>query len=210
MPINYVSYQGKKYSIQAFTQSVLTESSFITKDEKIDLSLDISKFSSGRDGKQTDTLLGFIKYFDENLNFIKEKVASITDEEILFTNLSSPKSKMSYHLTDTEGVILKKICLGMIGKKEEMLPNKLFFENVSPDSKDDGEINKLKLEINKINENKNHDIWKITEQMKENLCNSNMTQQSLEDLNPYYGNDKDIYERLNKYIQFVREDKKSE
>ena len=117
---------------------------------------------------------------------------------------------MSYHLTDTEGVILKKICLGMIGKKEEMLPNKLFFENVSPDSKDDGEINKLKLEINKINENKNHDIWKITEQMKENLCNSNMTQQSLEDLNPYYGNDKDIYERLNKYIQFVREDKKSE
>ena len=98
----------------------------------------------------------------------------------------------------------------MIGKKEEMLPNKLFFENVSPDSKDDGEINKLKLEINKINENKNHDIWKITEQMKENLCNSNMTQQSLEDLNPYSGNDKDIYERLNKYIKFVREDKKSE
>ena len=100
IPINYVAYQGKRYSIPAFAQLVLTNNDFIIKDAKVDLSLDISRFSSGRDGKNTDTLLGFIKYFDEKLDFVRENVASIADEEILFTNLSDLQSNESYHLTD--------------------------------------------------------------------------------------------------------------
>lgn len=205
-PINYVDYKGKIYSIQAFTQLALLGKDFVN--EKIDISLDISRFASGRDGKATDTLEGFIKYFEKNLSFTKEKVASISDEEVLFTKLPSSGVDNSYSLTAIEGVILKKMCLGIIGKKEKEIPNKLEFQ-IKDTDRETEELKELKNVVGEINSNKNHKIWKIIEKTKENLCTSKMKQQDLEVLNVYAGNEKEKYEELKEYLVYRRDEEKT-
>ncbi len=213
MAINYVDYNEKRYSIQAFTQLALLDKSFIINGMKIDLSLDISRFASGRDGKATDTLEGFLKCCGSDLGFIKENVASISDEEILFTNLHLQEHSCSYTLNKYEGLILKKICLGMIGKKADKLPNELKFEEIKEENESfDKELKELENVVNVINSNENHKIWKIVETVKENLVKSKNTQQGLEELNTYSSsqNDKINYEGFSKYIHFKRGEKVNE
>jgi hypothetical protein len=214
VPINYVDYNEKRYSIQAFTQMKLSDDNFIVEGNKIDLSLDISRFALGRDGKDTDTLEGFLKYFDSNLDFSKEKVASISDEEILFTKLPDVSEEYEYTLDKIEGVILKKICLRMIGKNVDTIAGKIEF--IAGDSQNDSiecdknkqELNELNKEVKAVNDNINHPIWKIIEYVKDNITKSKKKPQDLEELNVYSGNDKTIYENLKNHVAFKIEGEK--
>lgn len=208
-PVNYVEYKGRIYSIQAFTQLALINKDFIS--DKYNISLDISRFASGRDGKSTDTLRGFIKLFNKNSGLSKkpdlslENAGSIADEEILFTAL--PQTDNEYTLSDLEGIILKVMCLSMIGKKEDELPNKIVFNN-KENEKDTDELNGLRDKIDEINNDRNHKIWKIVSKMKDTLSK---TQRGVENLDPYSGDfNKRRYDELKEYISFEREDKKNE
>ena len=199
VPINYVDYDRKRYSIQAFAQKVLSDRNSIKKGNEIKLSLDISRFASGRDGKATDTLEGFLKYFDRNNEFTKEKVASISDEEVLFSDL--PKAS-SYYLDAEEGVILKKICLSILGKKEKIGPIKIELADVhSQNGEIDGNtIQRLKEEIEKFNKQEGAIVREIVEAVKDNIKKSKMRQEDLKKLKAYSGDDYDIYNKLEKFI----------
>lgn len=200
VPINYVDYDRKRYSIQAFAQKVLSDRNSIKKGNEIKLSLDISRFASGRgDGKATDTLEGFLKYFDRNNEFTKEKVASISDEEVLFSDL--PKAS-SYYLDAEEGVILKKICLSILGKKEKIGPIKIELADVhSQNGEIDGNtIQRLKEEIEKFNKQEGSIVREIVEAVKDNIKKSKMRQEDLKKLKAYSGDDYDIYNKLEKFI----------
>ncbi|MDD5936365.1 MAG: hypothetical protein PUC65_12540, partial [Clostridiales bacterium] len=166
--------------------------SSIVKDNEIKLSLDISRFASGRDGKTIDTLEGFLKYFNPNNEFTKENVASISDEEVLFSDL--PKFSNCFCLDIAEGVILKKICLRMLGTKDIMRPIEV--ELADENSQND----KLEEKINEVNENKNHQVWKIVEVVKDSIKKSKMNQEDLKKLNVYSGKDDTIYNKLDKFI----------
>lgn len=205
VPINYVDYDGKRYSIQAFAQKMLSDRSSIVKDHEIKLSLDISRFASGRNRNEnaTDTLDGFLKYFDQNNGFIQEKVASISDEEVLFSDL--PQASSSYRLDAEEGVILKKICLSILGKKEEMGFIKI--ELADGHSQNDGidedtikKIENLKVKIEEVNNQENHNVRKIVTDVKDNIKKSKMRQDDLKKLKVYSGIDDTIYNKLEKFI----------
>lgn len=203
VPINYVDYDGKRYSIQAFAQKMLSDRSSIVKDIEIKLSLDISRFASGRDGKATDTLEGFLKYFDQNNEFTKENVASISDEEVLFSDL--PEAPSSYHLDAEEGVILKKICLSILGKKEEMGSIKIELadghsQNDRIDENIITKIENLKVKIEEVNNQENHKVRKIVTDVKDNIKKSKMGQADLKELKAYSGNHNDMYNQLEKFI----------
>jgi hypothetical protein len=210
MAINYVDYMGVRYSIQAFTQLALSNTEFVKEGKKVDLSLDISRFASGRDEKpdkkpdkkpDTDCLEGFLKYISENSvnSFIKENVASISDGEILFTKLPDlPDDKFpKCSLTKVEGMILKKIFLEGIQREKRQCYCELKLDDKRSDFQD--EVEKIKSVINGI-KNKDHKIWKILKdagfdkmsQMSEMSCNN------LKKLNQYDGNKND--QGNNKYV----------
>lgn len=219
MPINYVDYNGKRYSIQAFTQLVLTNAEFVFKDKEsiIDLSLDISRFASGRDGNGTDSLEGFIKYFGNNQGLTKETVASTSDEEILFTKL--PDTPSNYQLDWLDGVNLKIMCLAMVGKKDK-LPNQLKFIDGIDKNKlqrmiadlQDPQIKKIddlekKIEnINNVIKNEKSEksaVGEIFSKVKENVTNSEMAREKIEALEPYENTtDKKRYNDFKNYISF--------
>lgn len=135
-------------------------------------------------------------------------MASIADEEVLFTNLPLSEYVNCYSLTAIEGVILKKMCLGIIGKKENEIPNKLEFQ-IKEAHNDTEELKELKKVVDEINSNRNHKIWEIVEKTKENLCISKMKQQDLEELHVYSGNEEKKYEELKKYLVFKRDEEKT-
>lgn len=196
MPVNYVDYNNKRYSIQAFTQLVLSNKNFINRGEKIDLSLDISRFASGRTGTSTDTLEGFIQKVSRlDTSFSRVKVASISEGEILFTKL--PSECTSYTFNAIEGVILKKIYLEIIKRNEdESIPIKI---ELTENNKNTEGVKRLKEVINKINNNKTHSIWNIINKIKNTIYTSRMSTMTiadLEDLNTYTGTDKTEYDRL--------------
>ena len=175
-------------------------SSSIAREKKIELSLDISRFASGRDGKATDTLEGFLKYFDQNNGFIKENVASISDEEILFSD-KLPDCTKEYDIDAYEGVILKKICLRLLEKKE--IKESIEIELADGESQngriDENTIKKLKEKITEVN-NKNHPVWEIVEGVKNNIKKSKMNQDDLKELKVNSGSDDSFYNKLEKLI----------
>ncbi|RHP47216.1 hypothetical protein [Clostridium sp. AF32-12BH] len=214
-PINYVLYDNKVYSIPAFTQYMLIENNSIK--GPIKLSLDISRFAKGRDGDTSASLEGFLKYFlKEQKSFIKENVASISDGEILFTDLPAPSAK--YTLNAIEGVILKTIFLKIISlkmnmNKEIIIPCTLNFIENSNDTTIDGTrqpnqddlkaLKELKEKIDIVNKNPTHSIWEILKTIQKLIDYSNIKDEraSLEESKPYSGlNDKDLYTNLKNYI----------
>lgn len=185
-PINYVKCSGMIYSIQAFVQLVL-QGGF--NDETIDLSLDISRFASGRDGGGTDSLKGFLNFFNIEKGFVVEKVASISDEEILFTAL--PEMKEEFCLSKAQGVILKKIYLE--GKWQKGNSHCKLEYTIQNDNADFEET--MEKEINKINNEDKHVVWKILDYVKQQYDLKKNNKEELEKLDGYSGNDKCFYEK---------------
>lgn len=186
-PVNYVDYENDRYSIQAFTQFVLQGGS--QKGKNPELSLDISRFASGRDGKEQDSLAGFLDFFATR-EFVRENVASVSDEEILFTTL--PESSAVYRLTQEQGVILKKIFLeGQWQKKGTHCK----VEYRDANEKENDESDNMKAAIREINADENHIVWKILDCIRQQVDWHKISKAVLENLNVYSGNDRIIYER---------------
>ncbi len=199
MPINYVDYREKRYSIQAFTQMALSDENFIKKDDVIALSLDISRFASGREGNGTDTLAGFLRRFTDK-GITVEKVASISDEEILFSNLEG--CSMSYFLDREEGIILKKVCLSLLERKTSTEPIEIKF--VKKIEKNFIDTDRLELKVNEVNENRNHQIWHIIEAVKDNISESKMKSEELKALTMYEGSFCDSYIQYDEFLSVKR------
>lgn len=105
VPVNYIECNERKYSVPAFLQ---IQETLDLKGESIGFAIDMSLFSKGRDGKNTSSLNGFF------LNIIgreisKEKVATISDEEIVLTQL--PDCTNEYKISLSESMLLKKAYL---------------------------------------------------------------------------------------------------
>lgn len=192
-PINYVDYNGRRYSIQAFTQLILQGTLEDTQD--IELSLDISRFSAGRDGTRPDSLEGFLKFFKAG-DFGKEIVGSINDGEILFTKLPEYSNENVYTLNIYQGVILKKIFLNekwLKGEKDK---------HCTLEYKEDGEqsqpqydiVQNMQKTIRETNDRDNP-IWEILDKIKEQYKLSGISRETLEALNQYAEIiDKEIYD----------------
>lgn len=203
-PINYVEYYGKRYSIQAFIQLVESNKDFIKFGSKIDISLDISRFASGRDEENTDGLQGFLNVFiGKNTNFTKENAASISDEEMLFTKL--PVADYSYKLSKYEGVILKKAFLIMMHKEFKIPYEIIFYSNLDLEKED---LKNLKENIEEINKNKEHQIWQILKKVSEIFSESKIYKdKDYEDLKPYGdNNDKEFFDKYKNNIDFIFEE----
>lgn len=159
VPTNYIKTKDKNnseriYSIQAYLQKKKCD------EDVIGLSMDISSFSKGRDGNNTDSLNGFIKEI-VGYEICKEKVASISDGEILYTEL--PEEYEEYYLPTEEAVILKKMYVDWNGTKKEKSKKMLYQIECGLDNVEQDEL--LKSIILKINDtevvNKLNDIMEV-------------------------------------------------
>ncbi len=197
--INYVNYDRKRYSIPAFIQWVLSGNQFEACNDW-NMSLDLSRFSDGRDGNDTDSLVGFLHILTGG-EISREKVASVSDGEILFTKL--PQKYAEYRLSREEGAILKKIILGLRGRKNNALPCTInFVEKLSEKgiNKLSEDKEKLKKAITNVNINKEHDIWKILKFVLENNFDISVKSKELGTLD---GNDRIYYKNMNESIECI-------
>lgn len=182
-PINYVDYNGRRYSIQAFTQKILQGTLEDTQD--IELSLDISRFSAGRDGTRPDSLQGFLKIFEAG-DFIKENVGSIKDGEILFTKLPEYSNENVYTLNKYQGVILKKIFLDekwLKGEKDKHCTLE-YKEDGEQSQPQDDIVQNMQEAVRETNDRDNP-IWEILDKIKEQYKPSGISRETLEALNQY-------------------------
>lgn len=209
--INYIDYSDKRYSIQAFTQLAVSSKDFVKKGDIIGISLDISRFSGRRDGEKTDSLEGFLKFFTKK-GIQKEIVASISDEEILFTKL--PTSSGRYLLTKVEGLILKKIVLEMARKGTDKLPCNLeVTQNRSSSGGVDLSQDKLKeieIEIGQLINNEKHQVWGILGKIKDIFRENKVGTNYLEELETYKGDEKVYFDKYKSNITCKFEEKENE
>lgn len=110
-PINFIKYNDRIYSIQAFMQSVENEEIDISAIN--DFSFDMSVFNNGRgevsgSKKDASSLYSLFRFYN-NVGGIAENVGSISDGEIVFLNLSNHTQQ--YVLDNYNSLILFKAYL---------------------------------------------------------------------------------------------------
>ena len=136
--------------------------------------------------------------------FSKENTASISDEEILFSEL--PDYNTEYLMSAEEGIILKKIIIKAAEKKSNKLVFKLRFNDDTNPT--DIILKNLKKTINEINNNTDHKIRKLLNEI--DLDFKKINSKDLEELNVYSGKDKHLFDEYKKYVVVETEEKKIE
>lgn len=182
--INYVECNGRKYSIPAFLQ---TQDNIKT--IEVDFVIDLSCF------KKRDSLDEFFTSIN-NKGIIKERVASITDGEIVATQLPSDYSE--YKLTLAQEILLKKAYINKSTKNltytiEDIINESDIednFKNIIDELK-----NKWKENIEKI-----RPILQIINNDKQ-YQKDPIKEDKLDEIHQYGNNSSnDIYKNISKYI----------
>lgn len=169
VPINYIEYNERKYSIPAFLQ---IQETLDLKGKDIGFAIDMSLFSKGRDGGKTSSLNGFFKNIIEK-EISREKAAAISDGEIVLTQLPDDCAN-EYIISLPESMLLKKTYLSRNMKMNG------YIVDLDKAKKDEAENNPNKM---------TKDILEIIDEMKK-LENSNQVGEILGKINKHVRNDK--------------------
>lgn len=229
VPVNYIECDGRRYSIPAFLQ---IQETLGLNGKSIGFAIDVSRFRKGRDGNGTSSLEGFFKDINDGwgienkqensvdtTGISKQKVASISDGEIVLTEL--PDCAKQYTINLAESMLLKKAYFDI----------KTYFRNSEPGASKYTfrcVINLKKAEEDRARARASQDesvcwetVMPIIEEMKEienlnqvegiieHLCTDVSREESrdLSDLTPYRGNNCNVlYKAVEKYIEIKREE----
>lgn len=168
VPINYIEYNGRKYSIPAFLQ---IQETLDLKGESIGFAIDMSLFSKGRDGEKTSSLNGFFKNIIGR-EISKERVATISDEEIVLTQL--PDCAYEYKISLPESMLLKEAYLHNLHRKKTNVKYIIDLDKAKADDAGVGQFMdsgsmKIIMEMKDIEDS--NQIGEIIEKVNKHVCN---------------------------------------
>lgn len=207
VPINYIECNERKYSVPAFLQ---TQESLDLRGKSIGFAIDMSLFCKGRDGEKTSSLNGFFKKIIGK-EISKERVAAISDGEIILTQL--PNCTNEYKISLAESMILKKAYLS---KKTTNVKYRINLDKAKADyaaadqAKCPRAKNIMKIIMDMKDIEDSNQVAEIIEKVNKYVCNDinreKNNNERLSELPTYSSSDcNEQFKIISKYIEYREE-----